>query len=72
LPEIKTKLIVADVAPLIFINFAAMDKLEKGVVFEESDLTLRELLDKLAQKTKINRWVLRRWGHNNEFITLSS
>ena len=71
-PEIKTKLIVADVAPVIFANFASMDKLEKGVVFEESDLTLRDLLDKLAEKTKINRWVIRRWGDNNEFITLSS
>lgn len=72
LPEIKTKLIVADVAPMIFANFSSMNKLDKGVVFEESDLTLRELLDKLAQKTKINRWVIRRWGDNNEFITLSS
>lgn len=72
LPEIKIKLIIADVAPLIFLNFSSMDKLDKGVVFEESDVTLRELLDKLAQKTKINRWVIRRWGDNNEFITLSS
>jgi hypothetical protein len=72
LPEIQTKLIVADVAPMIFLNFASMDKLEKDVVFEESDLTLRELLDRLAQKTKIRRWVIRRWGDNNEYITLTS
>lgn len=71
-PEIKTKLVVADVAPMIFLNFASMDRLDTGVVFEESDLTLRELLDKLAQKTKINRWVIRRWGDNNEFITITS
>lgn len=71
-PEIKTKLIVADVAPIIFLNFGTMARLEKGVVFEEADLTLRELLDKLAQKTNINRWVLLRWGKGNEFITLRS
>ncbi len=72
LPEIKSKLVVANVSPMIFLNFSSMDRLEKEVVFYESDLTLRELLDKLAQKTKINRWVIRRWGDNNEFITLSS
>lgn len=71
-PDIKSKLIVADVAPMIFLNFATMDKLEKGIGFEESDLTLRELLDKFTQKTKINRWVLSRWGENNEYITLRS
>jgi hypothetical protein len=72
LPEIKTKLIIADVTPMIFLNFSSMSRLEKGVVFEVSDLTLRELLDKLAQKTNVNRWIIRRWGNNNEFITLSS
>jgi hypothetical protein len=72
LPEIKTKLIVADVAPMLFLNFSSMDKLDKGVVFEVSDLTLKDLLNRLAQKTKIKRWVIRRWGDHNEFITLSS
>jgi hypothetical protein len=72
LPEIKTKLIIADVTPMIFLNFSSMARLQKGVVFEESDLTLRELLDRLAQKTNVNRWIIRRWGDNNEFISLSS
>lgn len=72
LPEIKTKLIVAGVEPMIFAAFGSTFRLDEGVAFEESDVTLRELLDKLAQQTKINRWVIRRWGDNNEFITITS
>ena len=72
IPEIKIKLIVADVAPMIFISFNSMDKLEKGVVLEESDLTLRQLLDKVVQKMESKRWVIYRWGENNEYITLRS
>lgn len=70
-PEIRTKLIVADVAP-IFLYFGTMDKFEKDVRFEEIDLTLRDLLDRLVQKTKVKRWILSRWGENNEYITLKS
>lgn len=72
LPEIKTKLIVAGVEPMTFAAFGSTFRLQKGVGFEQSDLTLRELLDKLAQQTEINRWVIRRWGDNNEFITITS
>lgn len=72
LPEIRSQLIIADVGPMIVLNFGSMHKLEKGTVFDESDLTLRELLDKIAIKTSMKRWVLTRWGKNGEFITLRS
>jgi hypothetical protein len=71
-PEIQTQLIVADVAPLIFINFGLMHRVGKGISFQESNLTLRELLDRMLLKTDIKRWVLLRWGKNSEYITLRS
>jgi len=70
-PEIHTQLIVADVAPL-FILIGSIDRVGKGISFEESNLTLRELLDRIILKTNIKRWVLVRWGENGEFITLRS
>lgn len=72
LPEIGSRLAVADVAPLIFVNFGSMHKLENGTFFSESNLTLRELLDRIILKTDIKRWVLVRWGKKSEFITLRS
>jgi hypothetical protein len=71
-PEIQTKLVVADVAPMIFLNFSSMQRVENGIRFEESNLTLREMLDKLILKTNIKQWILTRWGDNNEYITLRS
>jgi hypothetical protein len=70
-PEILAQLIVADVAPL-FILIGSMPRVEKGISFEESNLTLREMLDRIILKTDIKRWVLVRWGENGEFITLRS
>jgi hypothetical protein len=72
LPEIGSRLAIANIAPLIFVNFGSMHKLEKGTFFSESNLTLRELLDRIIVKTDIKRWVLVRWGKNSEFITLRS
>ena len=72
LPEIRSRLVVAGVDPLIFLNFGSMHKLEQGTFFDESNLTLRELLDRIIIKTDIKRWVLVRWGENGEFITLRS
>ena len=71
MPEIQTQLIVANVAPL-FIIIGSMQRVGKGISFEESNLTLRELLDRIILKTDIKRWVLVRWGENSEFITLRS
>ena len=70
-PEIQAKLFVADVAPL-FIQIGSMQKVGKGIPFEESNLTLRELLDRMMLNTDIKRWVLVRWGDSGEFITLKS
>lgn len=70
LPEIRSRLVLADVDPMIFLNFGSMNKLEQGTFFDESNLTLRELLDRIIIKTDIKRWVLVRWGENGEFITL--
>lgn len=70
-PEIQTQLIVADVVPL-FILIGSVQKIGKGISFEESNLTLRDLLDRMILKTDIKRWVLIRWGDNGEFITLRS
>lgn len=71
-PEIQTKLIVADVAPMVFLNFGSMHKVGKGISFQETNLTLREMLDRIILKTDIKRWVLVRWGEKGEFITLRS
>jgi len=72
LPEISSQLDFAGVSPLIFHSFANQAKLEKGAVFDESNVTLRELLDKLVLKTEIKQWVIMRWGENSEYITLKS
>lgn len=72
LPEIKVQLSVADVAPLIFLSSGTMRKVEKDLLFTESNLTLREVLDRMATTTDIKRWVLMRWGKNSEFVTLRS
>lgn len=71
-PEIQTKLIVADVAPMVFLNFGSMHRVGNGISFVESNLTLREILDRIILKTDIKRWVLVRWGENGEYITLRS
>jgi len=70
-PEIRTKLIVADVAPL-FIIIGSMPRVGKGISFEESNLTLREMLDRIILKTDIKMWVLVRGGENSDFITIRS
>ena len=72
LPEIRSQLVIAGVDPLMFLNFGNIHKLQKGIFFDESNLTLRELLDRIVLKTEIKRWVLTRWGKNSEFITLRS
>ena len=72
LPEIRSQLVVAGVDPMIFLNFGNMKKFEKEIFFDESNLTLRELLDRIIVKTDMKRWVLARWGENGEFITLKS
>jgi len=70
LPEIRSKLVVAGVEPLTFRGFGSGAKLGKNTFFNESNLTLRELLDKIILKTEIKQWVISRWGNNSEFISL--
>jgi hypothetical protein len=72
LPEIKVQLVVADVAPMIFLSSGTMQKVEKDVLFTKSNLTLRGLLDRMVIKTDISRWVITRWGEKSEYITLKS
>jgi hypothetical protein len=72
LPEIRSQLVIAGVEPLILFVSGRMVKLRKDTRFAESNLTLRELLDKIVLKTEIKRWVITRWGENSEFITLRS
>jgi len=70
LPEIRSKLVVAGVEPLTFRGFGSDAKLAKETFFDESNLTLRELLDKIVLKTEIKQWVISRWGKNGEYISL--
>jgi hypothetical protein len=70
LPEIQTQLIVADVAPIVLLSSGTMRKV--GISFQESNVTLRELLDRFILRTESKRWVLMRWGKNGEYITLRS
>jgi hypothetical protein len=70
LPEIKSKLVVAGVEPLTFRGPGSWAKLGKETLFSESNLTLRELLDRIVLKTEIRQWVISRGGKNSEYITL--
>jgi len=70
LPEIRSKLIMAGVEPLTFLGPGSWTKLPKETWFNESNLTLRELLDRIVLKTEIRQWVISRWGKNSEYISL--
>jgi hypothetical protein len=70
LPEIRSKLVIAGVEPMIFLAGGSMTKLTKETLVNESNLTLRELLDRIVLKTEIRQWVLSRWGKNSEYISL--
>jgi hypothetical protein len=70
LPEIRSKLVIVGVEPLTFKGPGSWGKLAKDTFFNESNLTLRELLDRIVLKTEINQWVLSRWGKNSEYISL--
>ena len=70
LPEIGSRLVVADVAPMVLAHWGGIPKLDKDTFFSESNLTLKELLDRIISKTEIKTWVILRWGTNNEYITL--
>lgn len=72
LPEISSKLVIAGVKPLTFLGPGSWTKLSKETFFNESNLTLRELLDRIVLKTEIKGWVISRWGKNSEFISLKS
>lgn len=74
LPEIGSKLVIADVTPLtVTISWlGVVRRLKREAFFSESNLTMRELLDKIVLKTEIKRWVILRWGDNNEYISLRS
>ena len=72
LPEIRSQLVIAGVDPLIFLNSGSMRRLGKETTFSETNVTLRELLDKIVVQTEIKQWVIIRWGKNNEYITLRS
>lgn len=70
LPEIRSKLVIAGVEPMIFLASGSMTKLAKETLLNESNLTLRELLDRIVLKTEIRQWVISRWGENSEYISL--
>jgi serine/threonine protein kinase len=70
LPEISSKLVSAGVEPLTFNGPGSWAKLGENTFFDESNLTLRELLDRIVLKTEIRQWVLSRWGKNSEYISL--
>ena len=72
LPEIRSKLVTAGIDPMILANFGSIHKFDKNTYFDESNLTLKELLDKIVLRTDMKRWVLARWGEKGEFITLRS
>ena len=70
LPEIKSKLVIAGVEPLTFLGPGSWAKFGKETYFDESNLTLRELLDKIVLKTEFTQWMISRWGKNSEYISL--
>ena len=72
LPEIRSKLVIAGVEPLTFNGPGSWTKMGKETFFEETNLTLRELLDKIVLKTEIRQWMISRWGKNSEYISLKS
>lgn len=72
LPEIRSQLVIAGVEPMIFLSSGSMTKVGEATSFDETNLTLRELLDRIVLRTEMKQWVITRWGKNNEFITLRS
>ena len=72
LPEISSQLVIAGVDPLIFLNSGSMRRLGKETAFLETNVTLRELLDKIVVQTEIKRWIIIRSGKKGEYITLMS
>jgi len=72
LPEIRSQLVIAGVDPLIFLNGGSMRRLGKETTFSETNVTLRELLDRIVVQTEIKQWIIVRWGKNGEYITLTS
>ena len=60
----------AGVETLTFRVPGSWAKFRKETFFNESNLTLRELLDKIVLKTEIRQWVISRWGKNSEYISL--
>ena len=65
-------MIIAGVEHLVFLCPGSWGKIEKGGLFDDRGLTLRELLDKIVLQTEIKQWVIMRWGENSEYITLKS
>jgi len=69
LPEIRAKLIQANVAPLMFeMGIPSTNKIGASLTF--SNLSLKELLDQIALNTSRRFWMLARWGDDNKYIAL--
>lgn len=67
LPEIEAKLAEAQVEPLIFeMGLRSREKLGRSLDY--SNLTLRDLLNRITLNTSRQFWVLLRWWENNEYI----
>lgn len=61
LPEIKTQMTIARVEPLVFINSPlSPTNTLKRVSLDESNLRLREILDKIILGPEVKQWVITR------------
>jgi hypothetical protein len=71
LPEIKSELEKARMtAPLIVVYTGHFRRL-KDFSMRESNVTLREILNKIVAGSQAKFWVLNRWGKDNEELILN-
>jgi hypothetical protein len=72
LPEIKTQMTIAHVEPLVFVNSPlSPTHTLKGVSLDESNLRLREILDKIILGPEVKQWIMTRMKvDGKEFISL--
>ena len=69
LPEIRSKLVIAEHCRTHdLLASGSMTKLGKDTLFNESNLKLRELLDRMGLKTEIRQWVITHWGKNSQYV----
>jgi hypothetical protein len=71
-PEVKAKLDGARVTPLpAAYTMAEEASAGRGFSLRASEVTVREILNKVVRKSETKCWVVNRFGANNEFFLIN-